>query len=89
MPSHAFIKAIAAVVVTTLGTMSPFARASDAEPFQNVRLVLPSESAPPAEETATERVARLRSGIAASGVPFLDDEQLREEIQSRRSDREQ
>ena len=39
-------------------------------------------------ENAGERYRRLRNEIAASGVPLLNDEELRKEIASRRGDRE-
>jgi len=39
-------------------------------------------------ETAAERYRRLREEIVASGLPQLDDEELRKEIASRRGDRE-
>ena len=39
-------------------------------------------------ETAGERYRRLRDEIVASGLPLLDDEELREEIESRKRDRE-
>ena len=39
-------------------------------------------------ETARERYRRLRDEIVASGLPLLDDEELRNEIESRKGDRE-
>jgi len=37
---------------------------------------------------AAERYSQLRREIVASGLSLLDDDELREEIKSRRSDRE-
>ena len=37
-------------------------------------------------ENADERYRRLKDDIVASGLPMLDDEQLRKEIASRRGD---
>ncbi len=39
-------------------------------------------------ETAEERYRRLRGEIVASGSPQLNDEELREEIRSRKGDRD-
>jgi hypothetical protein len=38
-------------------------------------------------EAAGERYRRLRDEIVASGLPLLDDEELRKEIESRKGDR--
>jgi hypothetical protein len=38
-------------------------------------------------ESAAERYRRLRGEIAASGLPMLDDNELRKEIESRKGDR--
>jgi hypothetical protein len=39
-------------------------------------------------ESAGDRYRRLRAEIVASGVPLLDDDAIREEIESRKSDRQ-
>jgi hypothetical protein len=39
-------------------------------------------------ETAGDRYRRLRTAIVASGLPLLDDDEIREEIQSRKDDRQ-
>jgi len=41
----------------------------------------------PKTESAGDRYRRLRNEIAASGLPMLDDEELRKEIESRKGDR--
>jgi len=41
-----------------------------------------------ASESAGDRYRRLRTEIVASGVPLLDDDAIREEIESRKSDRQ-
>jgi hypothetical protein len=37
-------------------------------------------------ESAGDRHRRLRTEIVASGLPLLDDDEIREEIESRKSD---
>ena len=47
--------------------------------------MFPRPPMPP--EVAAERYSQLKSAIVASGVPLLDDDELREELRSRRGDR--
>jgi hypothetical protein len=44
-------------------------------------------SAPEETESAAEYYRRFRSEIATSGLPMLDDDELRKEIESRKGDR--
>ncbi|OFW39796.1 MAG: hypothetical protein A3J28_09090 [Acidobacteria bacterium RIFCSPLOWO2_12_FULL_60_22] len=80
IPKVAFI--IAATIIA-FGTASPGSEAIDLKRFEDLRIVLPATSQANAA-TAAERYAQLKQEIVAAGVPLLNDEELREEIRSRK-----
>jgi hypothetical protein len=80
LPKFAFIIATS---IVALGTASPGSEAIDVTKFQGLKIVLPSASQAKATTTA-ERYARLKQEIVAAGIPLLNDEELREEIRSRK-----
>jgi hypothetical protein len=81
---------VATVVVSALGTSSVLRNIPNprALPLVGFALELPStvQHAPP--EIAAERYNQLRREIIAAGIPLLGDNELREEIASRRGERE-
>ena len=85
IPNARALTLVAAVVVTAVGT-APVATTSPRPPA-GFALVLPSEATPSAVESRSEHYRRLRAAIVASGLPMLDDRELREEIESRTGDR--
>jgi len=77
--------AIIAMVVSVVGT-APYAPSeASVVPLGGIRFVLPSAAESP--EALAAHYERLRDEIVASGSPLLSDEELREEIRSRRGDR--
>ena len=65
------------------GTSSPGSQAIDLRKFQNLKIAFPSASQ--VETTsASERYAALKQEIVAAGVPLLNDEELRQEIRTRK-----
>jgi len=77
------LKRVATTTVMVLGTASIGCQPPDLRAFDHSALVLPS-TLPDEMTTLAERYAKLREGIAASGIAMLDDERLREEIRDRR-----
>ena len=74
---------IVATTIIAFGTAPLGREAIDPGKFQNLKIVLPATSQVKAS-TAAERYARLKQEIVAAGVPLLNDEELREEIRSRK-----
>jgi hypothetical protein len=87
LPTLKHITLATTVFISALGTASA-ADAMTPTPLTDIRFILPASIAVAASETAAERYRRLRSEIVAAGIPLLGDEELREEIESRRGDRE-
>ncbi len=85
--SYPTIPTLKSFVLTTsiiaLGTVSLGSPPIDAKQVQDLQLVFP----PPLHTkmaTAAERYAQLKQEIVASGVPVLNDEELRAEIRERK-----
>ena len=72
-----------ATTIIALGTAFLGSEGIDLKKFEDLKIVLPVASQATAA-TAAERYARLKQEIVAAGVPLLNDEELREEIRSRK-----
>lgn len=80
VPLKNFIFTAAFVV---LGTTSPLGdQPIDLEEFRGLSFEFPSPTSGPV--SASERYAKLRQEIVAAGIPFLNDDELREEIRDRK-----
>jgi hypothetical protein len=74
---------VVATTIIALGTSSLGSESIDEKKFQNRKIVFPSATQVKAATTG-ERYARLKQEIVAAGIPLLTDEELREEIRSRK-----
>lgn len=83
-PPQPTLKRFAIVTSTIMrGTVSTGGQHFDMSQFPDLTIVLPSASHRK-RATAAERYAQLKQDIVASGVPLLDDEDLRAEICERK-----
>lgn len=69
--------------IIAIGTASLTTQPIDTNKFQGLTIVLPATSQT-RTATAAERYAHLKQEIVASGVPLLNDEELRAEIRERK-----
>src|SRR5579863_5426627 len=84
VPLSSLRHAALVVSIAVSGTVPFPAEAASVYPGIEARFVFPSSSP---EETVEDEYARIRGEIVASGLPALNDDDVRAEIRERKGDR--